>query len=160
MKPHLFRKENQMSRPVESTTALDLDTVKILLWASEYGSGHPNISRLYDREAADGLDISRGTFFNAIKGRSVSNHVIAAIDELIAIRGWQSQYLEHCRAEHKRRVVKAFESPPSYCNVCGHQCSHCGGPRTEKRRKAVFDFLKVDPMDLGCKLRNDPDDAA
>jgi hypothetical protein len=149
-----------MSRPVEATTALDLDTVKILLWASEYGSGHPNISRLYDRESADGLDLSRGTFFNAIKGRKVSHHVIAAIDELIAIRGWQPQYLDHCRQEHKRRVVKAFESPPSYCNVCGHQCSQCGGPRTEKRRKAVFDFLKVDPMDLGCKLRKDPDEAA
>jgi hypothetical protein len=155
MKLSSIRKGNQMSRPVEATTALDLDTVKILLWASEYGSGHPNISRLYDKEAADGLDLSRGTFFNAIKGRKVSHHVIAAIDELIAIRGWQSQYLEHCRQEHKRRVVKAFESPPSYCSVCGHQCSLCGSPRTEKRRKAVFDFLKVDPMDLGCKLRKD-----
>ena len=149
-----------MSRPVEATNALDLDTVKILLWASEYGSGHPNISRLYDREAADGLDISRGTFFNAIKGRKVSNHVISAIDELIAIRGWQAQYLEHCREEHRRRVVRAFESPKSYCSVCGHGCQNCGGPRTEKRRKAVMDFLKVDPLDLGCKQRNDTDESA
>lgn len=142
-----------MSRPVEASSALDLDTIKILLWASEYGSGHPNISRLYDREAEDGLPISRGTFFNAIKGRKVTNHVIAAIDELIAIRGWQAQYLDHCREEHKRRVVKAFESPMSYCSVCGHACPNCGGPRTEKRRKAVKDYLKQDPLDLGCKLR-------
>lgn len=147
-----------MSRPVEATSALDLDTIKILLWASEYGSGHPNISRLYDKEADDGLSISRGTFFNAIKGRKVTNHVIAAIDELIAIRGWQAQYLEHCREEHKRRVIKAFESPKSYCGICGHACAHCGGPRTEKRRKAVNDFLKQDPLDLGCKLREAVDE--
>ena len=144
-----------MSRPVEAASALDLDTIKILLWASEYGSGHPNISRLYEREADEGLSISRGTFFNAIKGRKVTNHVIAAIDELIAIRGWQAKYLEHCREEHKRRVVRAFESPRSYCSVCGRPCEHCGGPRSQRRRKAVTDFLKQDPIDLGCKIRQD-----
>jgi hypothetical protein len=61
-----------MSRPIEATSPLDLDTVKIIVWASEYGTGQPNISRLYDKEASDGLDLSRGTFFNAVKGRKVT----------------------------------------------------------------------------------------
>jgi hypothetical protein len=151
-----------MSRPVEATSALDLDTIKTILWASERGSGHPNVSKLYDLEAADGLPISRGTFFNAIKGRKVTNQVIDAIDELIAIRGWRAKYIDYCREEHRRRVVRAFESPPSYCSVCGHACPSCGGPRSEKRRKAVKEFLKQDPLDLGCKVREPagPDDAA
>jgi ribosomal protein L37E len=142
-----------MSRPVEATSALDLDTIKTILWASESGSGHPNVSRLYDVEAADGLPISRGTFFNAVKGRRVTSQVIDAIDELIAIRGWRAKYIEHCREEHKQRVIRAFENPKTYCSMCGHHCAHCGEPRSEKRRKAVSDFLKHDPVELGCRVR-------
>lgn len=142
-----------MSRPVEATSALDLDTIKILIWASEYGTGHPNISRLYDNEAADGLSLSRGTFFNAIKGRKVTNHVIEKVDELIALRGWRSKWLDHCREEHKRRVIKAFESPPAFCAVCGHACPNCGNPKSQKRRDAIKSYLKMDPVELGCKVR-------
>jgi len=142
-----------MSRPVEATSALDLDTIKILIWASEYGTGHPNISRLYDQEANDGLSLSRGTFFNAIKGRKVTNHVIEKIDELIALRGWRSKWLDHCREEHKHRVIKAFESPPAFCAVCGHACPNCGNPKSSKRRDAIKSYLKMDPVELGCKVR-------
>jgi hypothetical protein len=143
-----------MSRPIEATSPLDLDTVKIIVWASEYGTGQPNISRLYDKEAGDGLDLSRGTFFNAVKGRKVTQQVIDKIDELIAIKGWRAKWLEHCREEHKKRVIRAFESPPAYCSVCGHGCPNCGPSRSEPRRKAVFNYLKMDPTDLGCKVRD------
>ena len=146
-----------MSRPVEATSALDLDTIKILIWASEYGTGHPNISRLYDNEAGDGLSLSRGTFFNAIKGRKVTNHVIEKIDELIALRGWRSKWLDHCREEHKRRVIKAFESPPAFCAVCGHACPNCGNTKSQKRRDAIKAYLKMDPVELGCKVRESDD---
>lgn len=144
-----------MSRPVEPTASLDLDTIKILVWASEYGSGHPNISRLYDNEAADGLSLSRGTFFNAVKGRRVTQQVIDKIDELIMLKGWQSKWIEHCREEHKKRVVKAFENPMNYCSICGHSCPNCGTAKSAKRRKAVSNYLKMDPVDLGCKVRDD-----
>tara|TARA_R110000868_G_scaffold8639_1_gene44503 strand:+ start:2141 stop:2581 length:441 start_codon:yes stop_codon:yes gene_type:complete len=143
-----------MSRPIEATSPLDLDTIKIIVWASEYGSGHPNISRLYDNESSEGLDLSRGTFFNAVKGRKVTQQVLDKIDELIAIKGWRTKWMEHCREEHKKRVVKAFENPMNYCSVCGHGCPNCGTPRSEKRRKAIFDYLKIDPTDLGCKVRD------
>ena len=142
-----------MSRPVEATSALDLDTIKIILWASETKPGNPNISNLYDTEAADGLPVSRGTFFNAIKGRRVTSQVIDAIDEMIAIRGWRMKWIEHCREEHKLRVIRAFESPKTYCAMCGHTCLNCGDPRSEKRRKAVSAFLKINPADLGCRVR-------
>jgi len=144
-----------MSRPVEATSPLDLDTIKIIVWASEYGSGHPNISRLYDNETSEGLDISRGTFFNAVKGRRVTQQVIDKVDELIALKGWRAKWLEHCREEHKKRVVRAFESSMNFCSVCGHGCSNCGSAKSEKRRKAVFAYLKMDPSDLGCKVRED-----
>lgn len=143
-----------MGRPIEATLPLDLDTVKLLLWVSEYGSGQPNISRLYDREAADGLELGRGTFFGAIKGRNVTSDTIDKIDELIAIRGWKAKWLEHLREEHKNRVIQAFTKAGTYCSHCGKSCSHCGEARSEKRRKAVFDFLKMDPVDLGCKVRD------
>lgn len=143
-----------MSRPVEATAALDLDTIKILLWASETKPGAPNISHLYDVESRDGLPVSRGTFFNAVKGRKVTNQVIAAIDEMIAIRGWRNKWIEHCREEHKQRVIRAFESPKTYCSTCGHICEHCGEPKSAKRRKAVTAFLKTDPVELGCKVRD------
>jgi ribosomal protein L37E len=142
-----------MARPIEATSALDLDTIMILLWASEQGTGNPNISRLFDQELADGLDLSRGTFFNAVKGRKVTQHVLDKVDELIALRGWRAKWLEHCREVHKQRVIKAFDSAPTYCSVCGHGCTHCGLPKTEKRRQAVKSFLRTDPIDLGCKVR-------
>jgi hypothetical protein len=143
-----------MGRPIEATLPLDLDTVKLLLWVSEYGSGQPNISRLYDREAADGLELGRGTFFGAIKGRNVTSDTIEKIDELIAVRGWRVKWLQHLREEHENRVIQAFTKGGTYCSVCGKSCSHCGEARSEKRRKAVFDFLKIDPVDLGCKVRD------
>lgn len=142
-----------MSRPVEATSALDLDTIKILFWASEYGTGYSNISRLYDQEVDDGLSLSRGTFFNAVKGRKVTNHVIEKIDELIALRGWRSKWLDHCREEHKRRVIKAFESPQAFCQVCGHVCPNCGNTKSQKRREAIKSYLKMDPVELGCRVR-------
>jgi hypothetical protein len=143
-----------MSRPVEATSALDLDTIKIILWASETKPGSPNISYLYDVEAADGLPVSRGTFFNAVKGRKVTNQVIDAIDEMIAIRGWRAKWVEHCREEHKQRVIRAFQNPKTYCSMCGHHCTNCGEPRSAKRRKAVTEFLKTDPIELGCVIRD------
>jgi len=142
-----------MSRPVEATSALDLDTIKLILWASEYGSGHPNISRLYDKEAADGLSLSRGTFFNAVKGRRVTSQVLDSIDEMIAIRGWRAQYLAHLQDEHKNRVIQAFKKAWTSCSVCGHACSNCGAAESDKRRKAVTEFLKTDPLDVGCKIK-------
>lgn len=145
-----------MSRPIEATAALDLDTIKIILWASETKPGSPNISYLYDIEAADGLPISRGTFFNAVKGRRVTSQVIDAVDEMIAIRGWRAKYIEHCREEHKQRVIRAFQNPKTYCSMCGHSCNHCGDPRSARRRKAVTEFLKLDPVDLGCVVREQP----
>ena len=143
-----------MSRPIEATSPLDLDTIKIILWASEYGTGKPNISRLFDIEVTDGLDLARGTFFGAVKGRKVTQTTIDKIDELIALRGWRAKWLEHCREEHKRRVQRAFESPQAHCQVCGHGCPNCGSAKSEKRRKAVFSYLKMDPVDLGCKVRD------
>jgi hypothetical protein len=142
-----------MSRPVEATSALDLDTIKLILWASEYGSGHPNISRLYDKEATDGLVVSRGTFFNAIKGRRVTSQVLDSIDEMVAIRGWRPKYLSHLQEQHNERVIQAFKKSWTSCSVCGHACSNCGAPESEKRRKAVTGFLKTDPATLGCKVR-------
>lgn len=143
-----------MSRPIEATGPLDMDTIKILLWASEYGTGKPNISRLYDAEAADGLDLARGTFFGAVKGRKVTQATIEKVDELITLRGWRSKWLDHCREEHKARVIQAFNKTWTNCTVCGHECSHCGSAKSEKRRKAVFGYLKTDPVDLGCKVRD------
>ncbi len=144
-----------MSRPIEATSPLDLDTIKIILWASEYGSGQPNISRLYDKEVGDGLDLSRGTFFNAVKGRRVTQQVIDKIDELIAIRGWQQKWVEHLRELHRQRVIQAFNNWWTSCSVCGHACPNCGAAKSEKRRKAVFEFLKTDPLDLGCKVQEE-----
>jgi len=143
-----------MGRPIEATGPLDLDTIKLLLWVSEYGTGQPNISRLYDRESADGLAIGRGTFFSAIKGKSVTQETVAKIDEMIALRGWKEPWLEHLREEHKRRVVQAFKHLSTHCPACGHECSHCGKPQTEKRRQAVKAFLKTDPVDLGCRVHD------
>jgi len=142
-----------MGRPIEPTTPLDLDTIKLLLWASEYGSGQPNISRLYDIEAKDGLDIGRGTFFGAIKGRKVTQETVSKIDELIAVRGWMGKWIEHLKEEHAGRVIQAFKKSWTHCTTCGHQCSHCGAPESEQRRKAVTEFLKTDPLDVGCKIR-------
>jgi|GEM_PF-4213562 len=147
-----------MSRPIEATSSLDLDTIKVLLWASEYGTGQPNVSRLYDRESVDGLTLSRGTFFNAVKGRKVTNHVIEKIDELIALRGWRSKWLDHCREEHRQRVIRAFGSPQAFCQVCGHACPNCGNPKTQRRREAVKAYLKIDPVDLGCRVVSDPEE--
>jgi hypothetical protein len=143
-----------MGRPIEATFPLDLDTVKLLIWVSEYGSGHPNISRLYDNEAADGLDLGRGTFFGAIKGRNVTSDTVEKIDQLIAIRGWRAKWLDHLKVEHEKRVIQAFNKTWTNCSVCGRVCSHCGEAGSEKRRKAIFDYLKVDPIDLGCKVRS------
>lgn len=143
-----------MGRPIEATSPLDLDTVKLLIWVSEFGSGQPNISRLYDREISEGLDLGRGTFFGAIKGRNVTSDTIAKLDELIAIRGWRSKWVEHLRVEHEKRVLQAFNKTWTNCSVCGHACSHCGEAGSEKRRKAVFGYLKTDPADLGCKVRD------
>ena len=56
--------------------------------------------------------------------------------------------------QHKKRVIRAFESPPAYCSVCGHACPNCGSPKSEQRRKAVHSYLKMDPTDLGCKVRD------
>ena len=142
-----------MGRPIEPTTPLDLDTIKLLLWVSEYGSGQPNISRLYDIEARDGLVIGRGTFFGAIKGRKVTQETIAKIDEMIAIRGWMSKWIEYLKEQHVSRVAQAFKKTGSYCPNCGNQCSNCGEAESEQRRKAVFAFLKTDPLDVGCKIR-------
>lgn len=143
-----------MGRPIEATFPLDLDTVKLLIWASEYGSGQPNISRLYDKEAAEGLELGRGTFFGAIKGRNVTNDTLRKIDELIAVRGWRSKWTEHLQEEHRKRVIQAFNKTWTNCSVCGTSCSHCGEAGTEQRRKAVFGYLKMDPTDLGCKVRD------
>jgi hypothetical protein len=142
-----------MGRPIEPTMSLDVDTIKLLLWASEYGSGQPNISRLYDTEVQDGLDIGRGTFFGAIKGRKVTKDTVTKIDELIAVRGWMSKWTAHLREEHAKRVVQAFKKSWNYCSTCGHQCSHCGEAESEQRRKAVTEFLKTDPLDVGCKIK-------
>ena len=142
-----------MGRPIEPTMSLDLDTIKLLLWVSEYGSGQPNISRLYDIEAKDGLDIGRGTFFGAIKGRRVTQETISKIDEMIAIRGWMGKWIEHLKEQHANRVVQAFKKTGGYCPSCGHTCSHCGEAESEQRRKAVTEFLKTDPLDVGCKIR-------
>lgn len=142
-----------MGRPIEPTSALDLDTIKLLLWVSEYGTGQPNISRLYDTEVQDGLEIGRGTFFGAIKGRKVTQETISKIDEMIAIRGWTLKWTDHLREEHKQRVIRAFQNPKTYCSMCGHHCTNCGEPRSAKRRKAVTEFLKTDPIDLGCVIR-------
>jgi hypothetical protein len=142
-----------MGRPLEATFPLDLDTVKLLIWISEYGSGHPNISRLYDNEAADGLELGRGTFFGAVKGRKVTSDTVRKIDELIAIRGWQGLWSEHLQDEHRKRVIQAFNKTWTNCSVCGASCSHCGEAKSEQRRKAVFGYLKADPVDLGCKVR-------
>jgi hypothetical protein len=147
-------KEFVMGRPIEATSPLDTDTVRLLLWVSEYGTGQPNISRLYEKEAADGLDLGRGTFFSAIKGRSVTKDTLSKIDELIALRGWRSRWVEHLQEEHKRRVIQAFQHYGTYCSVCGHKCPNCGNPGTEQRRQAVKSFLKTDPVDLGCKVRD------
>jgi hypothetical protein len=142
-----------MGRPIEPTTPLDLDTIKLLIWVSEYGSGQPNISRLYDLEAREGLDIGRGTFFGAIKGRRVTQETISKLDEMIAIRGWRAQYLAHLQDEHKNRVIQAFKKAWTSCSVCGHACSNCGVAESDKRRKAVTEFLKTDPLDVGCKIK-------
>jgi hypothetical protein len=142
-----------MGRPIEPTTPLDLDTIKLLIWVSEYGSGQPNISRLYDLEAREGLDIGRGTFFGAIKGRRVTQETISKLDEMIAIRGWRAQYLAHLQDEHKNRVIQAFKKAWTSCSVCGHACSNCGAAESDKRRKAVTEFLKTDPLDVGCKIK-------
>lgn len=143
-----------MGRPIEPTAALDVDVIKLLLWVSEYETGQPNISRLYEREAAEGLDIGRGTFFGAIKGRKVTQETIAKIDELIALRGWTSKWTLHLKEEHRKRVIQAFKKSWNYCNTCGHQCSHCGEAESEQRRKAVTEFLKTDPLDVGCKIKD------
>jgi hypothetical protein len=143
-----------MGRPIEATFPLDLDTVKLLIWVSEYGSGQPNISRLYDKEAADGLELGRGTFFGAVKGRNVTSDTVRKIDELIAIRGWHGRWVEHLQDEHRKRVIQAFNKTSTNCSVCGTSCSHCGEAKSEKRRKAIFDYLKIDPTDLGCKVRD------
>jgi hypothetical protein len=142
-----------MGRPIEATSPLDLDTIKLLLWASEYGSGKPNISRLYDQEAQDGLELARGTFFGAIKGRPVTKETAAKIDELVALRGWHAKWSEHLREEHHLRVVQAFKKTWTNCSVCGHECSHCGAAQSERRRKAVTDYLKTDPVKLGCVVQ-------
>jgi hypothetical protein len=144
-----------MGRPIEPTSSLDTDTVQLLLWVSEYGTGQPNIGRLYDKEVTDGLDIGRGTFYGAIKGRKVTKETADKIEELIAIRGWGSKWVEHLREEHKKRVIQAFNKQWTNCSVCGHACSNCGVSKSEKRRKAVFGYLKTDPVDLGCKVRED-----
>jgi hypothetical protein len=151
-----------MGRPIEPSMSLDIDTIKLLLWASEYGTGQPNVSRLYDLEASEGLDIGRGTFFGAIKGRKVTRETISKIDELIAVRGWMAKWTEHLQEEHKKRVIQAFRKPGSYCAICGHQCSHCGEAESSQRRKAVTEFLKTDPVAIGCKVREpaSTDDAA
>lgn len=143
-----------MGRPIEPTSPLDTDTVQLLLWVSEYGTGQPNIGRLYDLEAAHGLDIGRGTFYGAIKGRKVTKETAARIDELIAIRGWSAKWVEHLREEHKKRVIQAFGKQWTSCSVCGHDCPNCGAAGTEQRRQAVFSYLKVDPVELGCKIRD------
>lgn len=143
-----------MGRPIEATQALDLDTIKLLLWASEYGSGKPNISLLYENEVHEGLHMARGTFFGAIKGRRVTQDTIQKVDELIALRGWQSKYIEHLRDEHKKRVLQAFGKPVAYCSICGHACQNCGAPNSEQRRKAIKGFLKLDPLEVGGKVRD------
>lgn len=143
-----------MGRPIEPTSALDLDTIKLLLWVSEYGTGQPNISRLYDTEVQDGLEIGRGTFFGAIKGRKVTQETISKIDEMIAIRGWTLKWTDHLREEHKKRVVQAFKKSWNHCPNCGHQCTNCGEAESEQRRKAVTEFLKTDPIELGCVIRD------
>lgn len=143
-----------MGRPIEPSMSLDLDTIKLLLWISEYETGQPNISRLYEREAADGLDIGRGTFFGAIKGRKVTQETIRKIDELIAVRGWFAKWTAHLREEHNRRVIQAFKKTWNNCSICGHECLHCGPAESDKRRKAVSAFLKTDPIELGCKVRD------
>jgi hypothetical protein len=144
-----------MGRPIEPTSPLDVDTVQLLLWVSEYGTGQPNVGRLYDKEVTDGLDIGRGTFYGAIKGRKVTKETAAKIDELIAIRGWMTKWTEHLREDHKKRVVQAFNKQWTNCSACGHACSNCGAAKSEKRRKAVFGYLKTDPAELGCKVRED-----
>ena len=141
-----------MGRPIEPTFPLDTDTVRLLLWISEYGTGQPNVSRLYDREATEGLELGRGTFFSAIKGRKVAKETVVKIDELIAVRGWMAKWTEHLREEHKKRVIQAFNKTWTSCSVCGHDCPNCGAAKSETRRKAVFSYLKTDPVDLGCKL--------
>jgi hypothetical protein len=144
-----------MGRPIEPTSSLDADTVQLLLWVSEYGTGQPNVGRLYDKEVTDGLDLGRGTFYGAIKGRKVTKETAAKIDELIAIRGWMTKWTEHLREEHKKRVIQAFNKQWTNCSACGHACSNCGAAKSEKRRKAVFGYLKTDPAELGCKVRED-----
>lgn len=141
-----------MGRPIEATSALDLDTIKLLLWVSEFGTGQPNISRLYEVEAAEGLDMGRGTFFGAVRGRKVTQETLQKIDELIAVRGWQAKWLDHLQQEHRQRVIQAFGRPNTGCVVCGHVCPKCGKPHSEQRRKAIKDYLKIDPVDLGCKV--------
>ena len=144
-----------MGRPIEPTSSLDADTVQLLLWVSEYGTGQPNVGRLYDKEVTDGLDLGRGTFYGAIKGRKVTKETAAKIDELIAVRGWMAKWTEHLREEHKKRVIQAFNKQWTNCSACGHACSNCGAAKSEKRRKAVFGYLKTDPIELGCKVRDD-----
>ena len=147
-------RSEHMGRPIEPTSPLDTDTIKLLLWVSEYGTEQPNIGRLYDREVSEGLDLGRGTFYGAIKGRKVTKDTLTKIDELIAIRGWGSKWTEHLREEHKKRVIQAFNKQWTSCSVCGHNCPNCGEPKSDKRRKAVFGYLKMDPVDLGCKVQN------
>ena len=144
-----------MGRPIEPTSSLDIDTVQLLLWVSEYGTGQPNVGRLYDREVSDGLDLGRGTFYGAIKGKKITKETAEKIDEMIAIRGWRSKWIEHLREGHKNRVIQAFNKEWTNCSVCGHVCTNCGTAKSAKRRKAVSSYLKMDPVDLGCKVRDD-----
>lgn len=87
----------QLGRPTEETSSIDLDHYAIINWAAR-GFGilpKPNWSGFFDQQVAPTVDISRGTFFNAIQHRKVRQPAHEAILCLILEKGWFSKYADY-----------------------------------------------------------------
>jgi hypothetical protein len=133
----------QFGRPTEETHSIDLDHLSILTWAARgYGrSEKPNWSRFFDDEVHGTVEISRGTFFNAVHKRKVRQPAHDAILCLLLEKKLFGRYAEYQKNLYLERALKYLtcgNTNPALQESGG--CRFCpvyGEPKSEQRLEVL-----------------------
>lgn len=143
-----------MGRPSFPAEPLDLDTRLILSWAAGRGRGKVNIADFYAEQKSIDLEMSRNSFYKAMRGEPVSPEIAREIEDTIAVRGWAQAYQAQLDENYRALSLSLFRSQMNRCRVCEALCTCCGESSSEERRQAIIKRRYPDPLEV---LRDHPD---